>query len=66
MVGFARPVLKALMEGKLREFLRAFIESLKALVALTNSRDVHELRRKPVIVTGILKDWIESMNLKIP
>ncbi len=66
MVGFARPVLKALMEGKLREFLRAFIESLKALVALTNSRDVHELRRKPVIVTGILKDWIESMNLRIP
>ena len=66
MVGLARPILRALTEGKLKEYVGSFISSLKALIALTNSKNLEELRRKPVIVTGILRDWIESLKLSIP
>ncbi len=65
MVGIARPILRMLIEGKLRDYMKAFILSMKALIAMTNSRDVNELRLKPVIIVGLLKEWIESRGLRI-
>ncbi|OYT48761.1 MAG: type 2 isopentenyl-diphosphate Delta-isomerase [Desulfurococcales archaeon ex4484_42] len=65
MIGIARPVLRMLIEGKLKDYMRAFILSMKALIAMTNSRSINELRLKPVIVTGLLKEWIEGRRLRI-
>lgn len=65
IVGIARPVLRALIEGKIKEFMKAFILSMKALISMTSSRNIYELKSKPIIIIGLLKEWIESRGLKV-
>jgi isopentenyl-diphosphate delta-isomerase len=59
--GIARPVLQALEQGgtqAARTFLDGVEAQLRAALLLTGSRNVTELRARPRIVTGELKDWI--------
>lgn len=65
LVGLAAPILKAYHGGYLEEFLQAFIHGIKALIALTGSRDLNELRRKPVIITSILREWLLSRGFSL-
>lgn len=65
LVGLATPVLKAYHGGYLEEFLQAFIHGIKALMALTGSKDLAELRRKPVVITSILREWLLSRGLSL-
>ncbi|MEM4646317.1 MAG: alpha-hydroxy-acid oxidizing protein, partial [Zestosphaera sp.] len=65
LVGLAAPVLKAYYGGYLEEFLQAFIHGIKALVALTGSKDLTELRRKPIIITSILREWLVSRGFTL-
>lgn len=65
LVGLAAPVLKAYYGGYLEEFLQAFIHGIRALLALTGSKDLNELRRKPVVITSIFKEWLLSRGFSL-
>lgn len=59
--GIARPALKALTTGG-REGLEGFLDDvereLRAVMLLTGSRTVAELREAPRVVHGALRDWM--------
>ncbi len=65
LVGMARPFLKAYSEGRLEEFTKAFIQSLRMTILMTGAKNIGELKKKPVIVTSLLKQWIEIRDLVI-
>ncbi|MEO3993894.1 MAG: type 2 isopentenyl-diphosphate Delta-isomerase [Desulfurococcaceae archaeon TW002] len=65
LVGLATPVLRAYYGGYLEEFLQAFIHGIRALTALTGSKNLNELRRKPVIITSILREWLLSRGFSL-
>lgn len=63
--GLALPIFRAHQEGGLAG-ARAAVETLVAAArqafALTGSKTADELRRKPRVVTGELKDWLAALN----
>jgi len=58
--GMAVSLLEPAMKGEeqLRTAVKTVIEELKAVMLLTGSADVRELKEKEAIVHGRLKDWI--------
>ncbi len=58
--GMAVSLLEPAMKGEeqLRTAIKTVIEELKAVMLLTGSADVRELKEKEAIVHGRLKDWI--------
>lgn len=66
IAGFARPVLKALLEGGLeaaRKFLAKYVEELRATMFLTGSRDVYELRRAQVVIGDRIARYLEMRGI---
>jgi isopentenyl-diphosphate delta-isomerase len=62
-VGLARPVLRAYWTGGVpgvRRLLAGLIDSLRAVLLLTGSKDLASLRRAPRVVTGELAQWIDQ------
>ncbi len=62
--GLALPLFRAHQEGgvaAVRLALQVVITGLTYAFALTGSRSVYELRRKPRVVTGELKDWLGAL-----
>ncbi|MEM2347271.1 MAG: type 2 isopentenyl-diphosphate Delta-isomerase [Sulfolobales archaeon] len=66
LVGMALPILKAYYSGKLIEYLKGLSNSIKALMLLSGSKNVAELRGKPVVIYDPLKSWITQRDLKVP
>jgi len=66
LVGMARPFIKAYFSGELREFTEAFIKGIKISLMLAGAKDLRELRSRPVIITSLLKEWINSRGLELP
>ena len=66
LVGMARPFIKAYFNGELREFVEAFIHGLKVSLMLAGAKDLRDLRARPVIITSLLKEWINSRGLEVP
>ncbi|MEM4800457.1 MAG: alpha-hydroxy-acid oxidizing protein, partial [Acidilobaceae archaeon] len=67
-VAIARPLLKALFEGGyegLREKMREFLEELRILVFLTGSRNVKDLWRAPLTLSGRLREELEFRNINV-
>ena len=58
LVGIAKPALEAYYSGKLRLYLKSLIHGIKAAIFLTGSRSIGELREKPVVITGPLREWM--------
>ena len=62
--GIARPVLMALREGGV-EGATAFLEglelALRAIMLLTGSRTIGDLRQAPKMVVGELETWLKEM-----
>jgi len=58
LVGIAKPALEAYYSGRLGVYLKSLIHGIKAALFLTGSRSLDELRQKPVVITGILRDWL--------
>ncbi len=58
--GMASSLLEPAMKGEdqLRTAVKTIIEELKAVMLLTGSADVGELKEREAIVHGRLKDWI--------
>lgn len=68
LVGIARPILKALFNGGIEkglEYLRLFTEGLKALMFLTGSSNVLELKRKPVYIGSRILSYMRSRGIDI-
>ncbi|HVG63918.1 MAG TPA: type 2 isopentenyl-diphosphate Delta-isomerase [Hyalangium sp.] len=62
--GMALPLFKAQQEGGVEGAERALaliISGLRQALVLTGCRSCAELRRKPVVMTGELKDWLVAL-----
>jgi len=66
LVGMARPFLVAYEKGTLKEFTEGFIQALRMALMMAGARNVDELRERPVILTSLLKQWVEARNLVLP
>lgn len=64
MGGMALPLFKAQQQGGVdgaEKALQLIIAGLRQALVLTGSRSCAELRRKPVVMTGELKDWLVAL-----
>ncbi len=61
-IGLARPFLESAARGKqtLSSRIRQLIEELRTAAFLTGSRDVAELRRAALVMTGRTMDWLQQ------
>jgi isopentenyl-diphosphate delta-isomerase len=59
LVGVGAPALRAAVEGEaaLMRWLELFIEELRTAFVLTGSRHTTDLRRRPTVLTGLLREW---------
>lgn len=63
--GMALPFFRAQQVGgveAVRRAITAVIQALTQTLALTGSKDVAELRQKPRVITGELKDWLAGLG----
>lgn len=60
--GLALPMLKSVNKGEQAavERLRAVIEELKNAMFLTGVRNLEELRKVPIVITGLTAEWLEQ------
>lgn len=65
LVGIALPALQAAAKGEnvLRRYLQNFILELKAAMFLTGCRNIGDLRKAPLAITGRTREWIFSRGL---
>ncbi len=64
VAGMALPLFRAQQVGGVAGAERALAvvtTALRQVLALTGSRDVAELRRRPRVITGELKDWLSAL-----
>jgi len=66
LVGIARPLLVAYKLNMLRDYIASFTKALAVAFMLSGARNIKELRTRPVIITGILNEWIRARGLRIP
>jgi isopentenyl-diphosphate delta-isomerase len=62
--GLALPLFRAHQEGgvpKVHEAMTTLVTALKQALMLTGSRTPAELRTRPRVITGALKDWMASL-----
>ena len=65
IVGMARPALVAYSRNQLSEFLESFIFSIKALLAALGAVNVAEVRKCPLVIVGLLREWVLSRGIRI-
>jgi len=65
--GLALPVLRSAAIGRrsLRDMLSLLLEELKTAMFLTGSRDLEELTKAPLVITGELCQWLEQRGIDI-
>ncbi|MCS7097115.1 MAG: type 2 isopentenyl-diphosphate Delta-isomerase [Candidatus Methanomethylicia archaeon] len=62
-VGMALPLLRVVVESGFEgayNFIKQFIDELKVSMFLVGVRKIKELQHIPLIITGALKDWLET------
>ena len=65
-IGLGRSVLRVLFndgEDAADAFLNRFIEDMRLIFAIQGSRTVAELQRRPVVITGKAREWLELRGL---
>jgi isopentenyl-diphosphate delta-isomerase len=63
LAGLARPVVLALRESgedAVRDYLRGVVDQLRAVMLLVGATDLRSLKTCPKVVTGELREWLES------
>jgi len=66
-VGIARPVIKAAFEGGyggVKRYLTSIIRELKVTTFLVGAHNIDEIKRKPAMVVGPLREWIKIRKLE--
>ncbi|RLE66397.1 MAG: type 2 isopentenyl-diphosphate Delta-isomerase [Thermoprotei archaeon] len=69
LVAIGRPVIQAAFsEGStgVKKYLRKLIRELKITLFLIGARNLTELRRKPIVFSSRMLNWISQRRLKIP
>uniref|UniRef100_UPI002611B268 alpha-hydroxy-acid oxidizing protein n=1 Tax=Thermococcus sp. TaxID=35749 RepID=UPI002611B268 len=54
-----KPAVKGDVEGVIR-ILRRYIEEIRNTMFLVGARNVEELRRVPLVITGFTREWLEQ------
>jgi len=63
LAGVALPLLKPAVNGDVEgviKILQGYINELKNTMFLIGARDVEELKKAPIIVTGFAREWLEQ------
>ena len=62
LVGMGFPFLKAASESleAVRAFLEQFLAELRVAMQLTGAGNIAEMQRRPVVVTGQTREWLEA------
>lgn len=65
-VGLAYPFFKAIMEGQetLEAVITQIIAELRTAMFLTGSRNIDELKRAALVITGNTGEWLRARGLK--
>jgi len=61
--GVALPLLKPAVKGDVEgviKILRRYIEEIRNAMFLVGARNVEELRRVPLVITGFTREWLEQ------
>lgn len=67
MVGIAGMFIKIIREGtqeNLVEFIENFKVNIRKLLLMSGAANLKELRKKPVVITGFSRDWMESRGFE--
>jgi isopentenyl-diphosphate delta-isomerase len=64
LVGVARPLLQAALEGDqaVDAWIDQFLHELRTVLFLTGSANAAELRKRPRVITGATRAWIEQLG----
>ncbi|MFH1420492.1 MAG: alpha-hydroxy-acid oxidizing protein, partial [Candidatus Aenigmatarchaeota archaeon] len=67
MVGIALPLLKPAMQSSdaVKKYLQNFIQELKVAMFAVGAKNLADLRKKPVLVTGKTAQWLELRNIDV-
>jgi isopentenyl-diphosphate Delta-isomerase len=67
LVGVARPLLQAALEGDaaVDTWIDQFLHELRTVLFLTGSADLQALRRKPRVVTGATRAWLDQLRYQV-
>lgn len=67
LVGVARPLLEAALEGESRidEWIHQFLEELRVAVWLSGGSRLADLRTAPLVVMGELRVWLEDLGYSV-
>jgi isopentenyl-diphosphate delta-isomerase len=65
--GIALPLLKPATRGKAAVVveLEKIINELKMVMFLTGSRNIKQLKKKPVVITGFVRQWCEARGIDV-
>ncbi|MEM3040784.1 MAG: type 2 isopentenyl-diphosphate Delta-isomerase [Nitrososphaerota archaeon] len=63
--GLALPLLRPAVEGRLHEILQGLIEELRTCMFLVGSRTVEDLKRSPLVITGLTAEWLRYRGFKV-
>jgi len=65
LVGVALPLLRAASDGVkgVKEWMQRFHLLLRSTMFLVGATDISQLRRKPLVVTGFIREWMASRGL---
>lgn len=64
VVGVARPLLQAAFEGEgaVDRWIGQFLHELRAVLFLTNCRELAELRTRPRVILGPTREWLQQLE----
>jgi len=67
MTGIALPILKAAVLGleEVKRKLKTFMECLKTCMFLVGVSKIEELKNTPVILTGLVAEWLKARGFNI-
>lgn len=69
LAGLALPLFRAQQQGgveAVREAMAVVLTGLRQALVLTGSRTAAELKQKPLVLTGELKDWLSALSTGAP
>jgi isopentenyl-diphosphate delta-isomerase len=66
LIGMGFPFLKAASEGldAVRAFLDQFLAELRVAMQLTGAATIAEMRQRPVVVTGMTREWLAARGFE--
>ncbi|HEX5440616.1 MAG TPA: type 2 isopentenyl-diphosphate Delta-isomerase [Ktedonobacterales bacterium] len=66
LIGMGFPFLKAASEGleAVRAFLDQFLSELRVAMQLTGAATIAEMRQRPVVVTGMTREWLAARGFE--